>query len=63
VIVSILVEEGQTVQDGQALAVVEAMKMENTLRAETKAVVGKIKAAAGDNLAVDAVIMEFETGS
>ena len=59
VIVSILVEEGQEVQDGQALAVVEAMKMENTLRAEKKAVVGKINAQAGDNLAVDEVIMEF----
>jgi len=62
VIVSVLVEEGQEVQDGQALAVVEAMKMENTLRAESKCVVKKINAAAGDNLAVDEVIMEFETG-
>ena len=59
VIVSILVEEGQDVQDGQALAVVEAMKMENTLRAEKKGVISKINAQAGDNLAVDAVIMEF----
>jgi len=65
VVVSILVEEGQEVQDGQALAVVavvEAMKMENTLRAESKCVVAKINAAAGDNLAVDEVIMEFEVG-
>lgn len=61
VIVSILVEEGQEVQDGQALAVVEAMKMENTLRAEKKGVIAKINAAPGDNLAVDEVIMEFET--
>jgi len=38
------------VQDGQALAVVEAMKMENTLRAEKKSVVSKINAQAGDNL-------------
>ena len=60
VVVSVLVEEGQTVEDGQALAVVEAMKMENTLRAESKCVVAKINAAAGDNLAVDEVIMEFE---
>ena len=59
VVVSVLVEEGQTVEDGQALAVVEAMKMENTLRAESKCVVKKINAAAGDNLAVDEVIMEF----
>ena len=54
-------KEGQEVQDGQALAVVEAMKMENTLRAESKCVVAKINAAAGDNLAVDEVIMEFVT--
>ncbi|PHS37629.1 MAG: acetyl/propionyl-CoA carboxylase subunit alpha [Robiginitomaculum sp.] len=59
VIVSILVAQGDEVQDGQALAVVEAMKMENTLRAEKKAVVSKINAGVGDNLAVDAVIMEF----
>ena len=61
VIVSVLVEEGQEVQDGQALAVVEAMKMENTLRAEKKSVVSKINAQAGDNLAVDEIIMEFST--
>ena len=61
VIVSVMVEEGQEVQDGQALAIVEAMKMENTLRAEKKGVIAKINAAAGDNLAVDEVIMEFET--
>ncbi|HHL42585.1 MAG TPA: acetyl/propionyl/methylcrotonyl-CoA carboxylase subunit alpha [Hellea balneolensis] len=60
VVVSILVGEGDEVQDGQALAVVEAMKMENTLRAEKKARVGKILATKGENLAVDAVIMEFE---
>jgi len=62
VIVSVLVEEGDEVQDGQALAVVEAMKMENTLRAEKKGKIAKINAAPGDNLAVDEVIMEFEGG-
>jgi len=61
VIVSILVSEGDEVQDGQALAVVEAMKMENTLRAEKKGVIAKINCEAGDNLAVDAVIMEFSS--
>ena len=60
VIVKMLVAEGDEVQDGQALAVVEAMKMENTLRAEKKSVVAKIHCAAGDNLAVDEVIMDFE---
>jgi len=59
VIVSVLVKEGDEVQDGQALAVVEAMKMENTLRAEKKAIVAKICVQAGDNRAVDEIIMEF----
>jgi len=61
VIVKLLVSEGDEVQDGQALAVVEAMKMENTLRAEKKAVIAKIHCEAGDNLAVDEVIMDFVT--
>ena len=59
-VVSIAVNEGQQVQAGEALATVEAMKMENVLRAERDLVVSKIKAAPGDSLAVDAVIMEFE---
>jgi propionyl-CoA carboxylase alpha chain len=59
-IVKIDVEEGQEVQEGQALCTVEAMKMENILRAERKGTVSKISAAAGDSLAVDDVIMEFE---
>lgn len=53
------VAEGQEVKAGDALAVVEAMKMENILRAERDGVVKKITAHAGDSLAVDAVIMEF----
>ncbi len=59
-IVKLDVEVGQEVQEGQALCTVEAMKMENILRAEKKGVISKINAAAGDNLAVDDVIMEFE---
>ncbi|MCC1492541.1 acetyl/propionyl/methylcrotonyl-CoA carboxylase subunit alpha [Cognatishimia sp. F0-27] len=59
-VVKIDVEEGQEVQEGQALCTVEAMKMENILRAERKGVVSAIKATAGDSLAVDDVIMEFE---
>ncbi|MBC7143738.1 MAG: acetyl/propionyl/methylcrotonyl-CoA carboxylase subunit alpha [Rhodobacteraceae bacterium] len=59
-VVKISVEEGQEVQEGQALATVEAMKMENILRAEKKGVVKKIAAAAGASLKVDDVIMEFE---
>ena len=60
VVVSIAVSEGDEVQAGQALATVEAMKMENVLRAERKATVKKINAAPGASLAVDEVIMEFE---
>ncbi|MCP4822406.1 MAG: acetyl/propionyl-CoA carboxylase subunit alpha, partial [Shimia sp.] len=59
-IVKVDVEVGDTVQEGQALCTVEAMKMENILRAEKTTVVTKINAAAGDSLAVDDVIMEFE---
>ncbi len=59
-VVKIDVEEGAEVQEGQALCTIEAMKMENILRAERKDVVSKINAAAGDSLAVDEVIMEFE---
>ena len=59
-VVSIAVEPGQEVHDGQPLATVEAMKMENVLRAERKAVVKKINVAPGASLAVDEVIMEFE---
>jgi len=59
-IVKVDVEVGDEVQDGQALCRVEAMKMENILRAEKKGVVSKINASAGDSLAVDDVIMEFE---
>ncbi|MFT7594407.1 MAG: propionyl-CoA carboxylase alpha chain [Paracoccaceae bacterium] len=59
-IVKVAVEVGEEVQDGQALCTIEAMKMENILRAERKGVVAKINAAAGDSLAVDQVIMEFE---
>lgn len=54
------VEVGDEVQEGQALCTIEAMKMENILRAEKKGVVSKVNAGAGDSLAVDDVIMEFE---
>ena len=56
---AILVKEGQEVKNGEPLAIVEAMKMENVLRAERDATVSKIAAKEGDSLAVDAVILEF----
>jgi propionyl-CoA carboxylase alpha chain len=58
-VISVAVAEGQEVKAGDTLAVVEAMKMENVLRAERDGVVKIIKAKPGDSLAVDAVIMEF----
>jgi propionyl-CoA carboxylase alpha chain len=59
-VVKLDVEVGDEVQEGQALCTIEAMKMENILRAEKKGVVSKFNAGAGDSLAVDDVIMEFE---
>ena len=58
-IVKIDVEVGQEVQEGQPLCTVEAMKMENILRAERKGLVAKINSNVGDSLAVDDVILEF----
>ncbi|MFD0980167.1 acetyl-CoA carboxylase biotin carboxylase subunit [Tropicimonas aquimaris] len=59
-VVKVNVQVGDEVQEGQALCTVEAMKMENILRAEKQAVVTAINAGPGDSLAVDDVIMEFE---
>jgi len=58
-VVSITVGEGQEVKAGETLAVVEAMKMENILRAERDGTIKKIRVKKGDSVAVDAVIMEF----
>ncbi len=60
VITSISVAEGDEVEAGQALATVEAMKMENILRAERKGRVAKVSVKAGDSLAVDEVILQFD---
>jgi propionyl-CoA carboxylase alpha chain len=59
-IVKLAVEVGDEVFEGQALCTVEAMKMENILRAEKKGKVTKIHASVGGSMAVDEVIMEFE---
>ena len=58
-IMSLAVEEGQEVSAGETLCVVEAMKMENVLKAERDGTVSKIHAEPGDSLNVDAVILEF----
>ena len=59
VVIKLTVAQGEEVQEGQALCTVEAMKMENILRAEKKCTVLKINVSAGDSLSVDDVIMEF----
>ena len=59
-LVSVAVESGQEIKSGEELAVIEAMKMENVLRAERDGRISTVKAAAGDSLAVDQIIMEFE---
>jgi propionyl-CoA carboxylase alpha chain len=59
-LVALHVEAGEKVEAGQPLAVVEAMKMENILRAEKSGVVKSLSVAAGDSLAVDAIILEME---
>ncbi len=56
----VAVEKGQKVKAGQELVIIEAMKMENVLRAEQDAKISNIKAKAGDSLMVDQVIIEFE---
>ena len=59
-VVAVSVAVGQEVKAGEAVAVVEAMKMENVLRAERDATVAKVNVRPGDVLAVDDVIVELE---
>jgi Acetyl/propionyl-CoA carboxylase, alpha subunit len=59
-VVRVDVVEGDIVEDGQTLAIVEAMKMENVLKAEKRARVGKVHVVPGAVLAVDQVMIEFE---
>ena len=59
-LISLAVAEGQEVKAGEELAVIEAMKMENVLRAERDTVVSSIKATTGESQMVDQVIMDFE---
>jgi propionyl-CoA carboxylase alpha chain len=58
-VVSVIVDRGQAVKAGEPLAVVEAMKMENVLLAERDGTIAEIKVKAGDNLALNDVILEF----
>jgi propionyl-CoA carboxylase alpha chain len=59
-LVSLAVEAGQAVKAGDELAVVEAMKMENVLRADKDGTVLALRTEPGDSLSVDQVILEFE---
>jgi propionyl-CoA carboxylase alpha chain len=59
-VLSIAAKEGQRVAPGETLATVEAMKMENVLKADREAVVSRIVARVGQSIAVDDVILEFE---
>jgi len=60
-LVSLAVEPGQSVKAGEVLAVIEAMKMENSMRAEKDVVIAKVLAEAGSTLEVDQPILEFDT--
>jgi propionyl-CoA carboxylase alpha chain len=59
-VVSLSVKPGDPVEDGQPLAVIEAMKMENVIRAERAGKVKSVHVSEGESLAVDAVILELE---
>ena len=59
-LVSLNVKEGDKVEAGQPLAVIEAMKMENILRAQKSGIVKSVSAAQGESLPVDAIILELE---
>ena len=59
-LVKLSANEGDEIKAGEELAVVEAMKMENSLRAENDVVIKKVMAGEGDSLVVDQPILEFE---
>ena len=59
-IVDVLVAAGDSVEPGQALVIVDAMKMENVLRAERAGVIARAAVAKGDSVSVDQVLLEFE---
>ena len=59
-IVEVNVEVGDTVVDGQQICIMEAMKMQNVLKAEKEAKVKKVNIKAGDSVAVDELLIEFE---
>ncbi len=59
-VVSVDVTVGQDVQEGEAVCIVEAMKMQNIIRAEADGTVKSINVGAGDSVAADEIMVEFE---
>lgn len=59
-LISLAVKEGDVVEAGQELAVVEAMKMQNILRSPKKTTIKKVRASVGKSLKVDEVILDFD---
>lgn len=59
-VVSVAVQPGDTVVDGQELCIIEAMKMQNILKSEREGVIKSVNVKAGDSVAVDELLIEFE---
>lgn len=59
-IISVSVEPGQTVSEGQELIVIEAMKMQNIIKSEREGKIKSVSCKAGDSVTVDALLIEFE---
>ena len=59
-VVSVSVSPGDTVVDGQELCIIEAMKMQNILKSEREGVIKSVNVKAGDSVAVDELLIEFE---
>jgi propionyl-CoA carboxylase alpha chain len=59
-IVTVSVEKGQAVTDGQELLVIEAMKMQNIIKAQVDGKIKKVNVKAGESVAVDQLLIEFE---
>ena len=59
-VVSVAVQPGDTVVDGQELCIIEAMKMQNILKSERDGVIKSVNVKAGDSVAVDELLIEFE---
>ena len=59
-LVSLLVKEGDFVDENQPLAIIEAMKMENIIKSDKKVKIRKVSCKEGDSLEVDQVMLEFD---